>query len=352
MTKQYKKLDLAPYHFLVPSVGDMLLLSIVLIIPQLIMLFVTKSFSSIALVIIAVLSSFIADFLDIFSANKKYTFSWAPIYQGLIIGFFIPSGYPPVLAFCIILFILIIDKYAFGGFAQSWANPVMVTIIVMFFLGPQYFPPFILSPSFLQGSNAGSELFNQGILNYGSYDAGVTTFLNEKILSHFGISIPLGYVTLIWDTGSVIPAFRFNLLTLFASLFLLTCKTIEGLIPFVFLFVYASLVSLFGLFPYGRMVGGGDILLALLTSGTLFATFFLLEWHGTYPQSVIGKIIYAILAGVIAFIIIGCGASPVGILFTILVINVLTPLIQNVERSVYSLNIKKRIQKQTVEEIK
>jgi electron transport complex protein RnfD len=344
MTEKYKKLTLAPFYNLVPSIDQMLVFSIILILPQIIMLFVTNSVSSLILLGTVVIASFIADILNTLFSHRVFKFSWDSLFQGIVIAFFIPSGYPAVLAFCVTLLALLIDKYAFGGFAQAWANPAVVTIIVMYFLGAKYFPSYLLSPDFLQIPNAGSDLFSHGLMHSGFYDIEVSSVLNNTVLSKLGISIPTGYVTLFWDTGSVIPACRFNFLTLISSLFLITNNIIEGIIPAVFLVVYSLLVALLGLFPYGGLLGGGDILLALLTSGTLFATFFVFTWFGTYPQSFLGKFAYGGLAGVGAFLIAGCGTSPIGIIFTVLIANVTSPFIQNIERSMYVWRTKKRLE--------
>lgn len=343
MSDAYKKLTLSPYFFLVPSVNEMLFLSTMLLIPQVIMLFITKSKSSLILLVTIILASIISDLLEMLLSRRSFKVSWIPVFQGLIIAFFIPSEYPILLAFCITVPSLLLYKYSFGGFAQGWVNPIAVTVILMYFLGSQYFPSFILTPSFLQSTNAGAELFSQGLLQPGSYDEIVSTALNDGFLSKCGISIPSGYITLFWDTGSTIPAFRFNLLTLIASLFLFTGKIIDGVIPIVFLFVYGCSVAFFGLYPYGGIFGSGDILLALLTSGTLFATVFMFEWFGTHPQSFAGKFVYGALIGIIAFFITGCGTSPIGIIFTTLVANVISPYIQSIERSICLWKTKKRL---------
>lgn len=344
MTAKYKKLLLAPYYFLVPSVDKMVFISILLLIPQIIMLFISKSTSSLILIATIVLASLLVDFVVTFFLDKSYKISWIPIFQGILIGFFIPSGYPLLLAFFVTILALFISKYAFGGFAQAWANPVVVTIIIMYFLGSNYFPSFLLNPDFLQNSNAGAELFNRGLLQSGSYDSNISTVLNNTVFSKLGISVPVGYITLFWDSGSIIPAFRFNILTIVASLFLLVINIIDEIIPAVFLLVYSFLVYYFGIFPYGGQFGGGDVLLALLTSGTLFATFFIFEWYGTYPQSLLGKIMYGLIIGITAFLITGCGTSPVGIIFTALVANVFSPLIQHVEQSIYFFHTKKHFE--------
>ena len=93
---------------------------------------------------------------------------------------------------------------------------------------------------------------------------------------------------MLWDTHSIIPAFRFNLLTIIASIVLFSDNSFSLLIPSIFLLIYALLVRMF--FPY--MAGGdfnqGDIVLAILTSGTLFVAVFMILLFGTHPMTIIG----------------------------------------------------------------
>jgi electron transport complex protein RnfD len=128
-----------------------------------------------------------------------------------------------------------------------------------------------------------------------------------------------------------VSAFRFNALVLVASAVLLAFKVVRPLIPLCFLASYLLLVRLFApLFGSGT-VGSGDVLLALLTSGTLMAAFFLLDTPGTVPVSRRGKIVYALGAGGAAFVFCGSGTSPVGSAVTVLAANLLSVFIQFAE---------------------
>ena len=160
----------------------------------------------------------------------------------------------------------------------------------------------------------------KGNISLISNDAKITSYLNTKILSHAGVELPDGYITLLWDTVSSIPTFRFNI--------------IGSFIPFLFITLYGLFVHLFSLKFFGGDFAQGDILFALLSSGTLFASFFILDWFGTTPLSVIGKIVYTLIAAILALFIAGCGTSPVGIMFTILCANIISPLIQLCENQI------------------
>lgn len=331
MHKKYNFVTLAPFCCSNPSISDMIKVILVVIIPQIIMLIVTSSIYSLILLVATIVAAIIAEWTYAIIYRIGLKISWPSILQGVIIGMFLPSGYPIVIAFFITFIILFLQKMIFSDFAQSWINPVVFAIVIMYFIMPDFFPKFLLMPDHLQYSNAGARLFSDEIIQITSFDRTVTDIFNNTLFNALGISVPEGYITLFWDTQSIIPAFRFNLLTIIASLVLVSYKSVDFIISFVFLIMYALLVRLFSLYPYGGIIGNGDILLALLTSGTLFSAFFLLAWFGTTPVTIIGKIFYGMCAGILSFLICGAGTSSVGTVFTVLMLNVLSPLIQYIE---------------------
>lgn len=331
MRKKYNSVTIAPFCFSNPSINDMIKTMLLVMIPQIIMLVVTESIYSLVLLAITVLAAIIAEWTYNIMHKKGLKLSWSSLLQGVIIGMLLPSGYPMLVAFTIPFLILFFQKMIFSDFAQSWINPVVFAIIIMYFISPRFFPDFLLLPEYVQYPNVGTRLFSDGIIHVTSFDETMTDIFNSDLFYTLGISIPEGYFTLFWDTQSLIPAFRFNLLTIFASLILISYKAVDFIIPLVFLIVYAVLVRMFSLYPYGNTIGSGDILLALLTSGTLFSAFFLLGWFGTIPVTIIGKILYATCAGILSFLICGAGTSSVGTVFTVLMLNVLSPFIQYIE---------------------
>ena len=152
--------------------------------------------------------------------------------------------------------------------------------------------------------------------------------MNKYIFDFFKITIPEGFISLFWDSHSIIPAFRFNLLTIISSIIIFSDNAFSLIIPTVFLFVYATLVRLFVPFLFGGNFNQGDIILALLTSGILFSSVFLIQWYGTIPVTVQGKILLGVLSGITAFFIIGCGTSPVGMVYTVLLSNIMSMVIR------------------------
>ncbi len=341
MKKYYKRLTPNPFCSLTPSIDTIAKLTLAVLTPHILMLFFTESFRSLLLLACVLCAAHLSRFCYAFIKKSKMFFSWPTVLQGMLIGMFLPDSYPPAAAFFTAFAVLLFNDMIFDGFAQSWANTVVFTLMILYFMHPDLFPPFLLAHDYFSHQNAGSRLFSANILQPLRFDSAITAFFNKTVFNDHGGNMPEGYITLLWDFRCGIPAFRFNIFTLLASLVLIARKAADALMPFIFLSVYAIAVRLFGLYPYGDIIGGGDILLALCTGGTLFAAFFMLGWFGTTPMTLAGKCIYAGLGGVIMFCMCGCGTASAGVLFTLMFLNIISPLIQYAEDVLYSFKLHK-----------
>lgn len=343
MKKTYRDLTIAPFTYLTPSLTNISATILIVLCPQIIMLFITKSFQSLSVILVSIIASVLAE-LTSNKIRRTFTlFDLTSIVQGLFIGMFLPASYPLIPVLLITYLSLLIVKYIFGGNAQSWINPAAYSVIILYLLGITFFPDFLITKSYLESGNPGLQLFQNGDLSILPIDDSLTFWLNTHVFSHLGIELPSGYISLFWDSQSSIAAFRFNLLTLISSIILISFGMINWIIPTSFLVVYGILVRLFSQTPFTGIIGQGDMLLAFLTSGTLFMSFFIIDNYGTTPLSNMGKAVYGILSGLIAFLITGCGTSPIGAMFTVLIANILSPLIQLCEEYLYSQWINKLI---------
>lgn len=327
----YKSVFLSPFKYLRPSVRTEAYIVLALLLAQVAMLFVTKSFSSLLIIVATLLASYMTEFLN---KEKNYTDSFSIMsgaIRAIMIALLLPEGFPPLAVFFITFFILFVNRHTLGGFASSWINPIAAVVAVCWIIGMKFFPEVSLSMSDLQTKNIALNLIQNGTFPLNSADATITNWLNKRIFNIFGVSIPVGYVSLLWDSHSMIPAFRFNLLTLVSSIILLGTDALNPIIPGVFIFTYGILVKVAAPIFYNGTVFQGDVILALLSSGTLFCTFFLLQWHGTIPFTSRGKWCYGIFTGVLAFFVLGIGLSPAGFAFIILITNVMSIFIQSIE---------------------
>lgn len=338
----YKTLTFRPFQYNCQSIRSCIIEILILLIPQVAMLFLTKSFDAVFVLTSAIAASVASEFtaFKIRKTSSSLNFL-ASVLQGALIGLLLPEKYSLIGVFLIVFMTLLILRYSYGNFSDNWINPVALTIAVAYILGQSKFPTFMVTAESLMNKNPSLALILDGSFPINKIDLQITGFLNSTIFKLLKISIPEGYVSLLWDTHSSIPAFRFNFITIVSSIVLFSTGTISCLIPGIFITVYSIcalvLVPLFA----GGPVFHGDIILALSTSGILFSTLFVLQWYGTTPISTLGKIFYAVFAGIACFLINGAGTSPIGSAFTILTANVFSTFIQYFEEIGSSKRLRK-----------
>lgn len=339
MRHNYKHITLNPFCSSNPSLNGIIKMSIAVLVPQFIMLFITGSYDSLFLLLCSITAAQCAQLIYAVIKKSRTLWSWTIIFEGLIAGMAVPNEYPPLTFFIAVFTVLLLQNLIFGSYAQGWANAVAVILIVLYFINPGLFPPFLLPHDYFNQSNVGSRLFSEGIVRVADFDKRISGFLNNGIFYSWGISVPEGYITLLWDSQSSIPAFRFNLFTLAASLILISYKAADTLVTYTFLIVYGIAVRMLSLYPYGGLIGSGDVLLAFCTGGTLFASFFILNRFGTLPMTAAGKCIYGIIGGISMFAMCGAGTSSAAVFFCILFLNILSPAVQYIETRVYALRL-------------
>lgn len=320
--KLQKKLqNINPFVYVRPSISAVTVRILVLLLIQVVMLLLTKSYDAAILIGTTALGGIAAASVNFLIYHEKPFQFLNIIVQGIFIGFLLPQEFPVVVAFFITFFTLIISRCIFFKSVNCWINICCVAVMIAWFIGRQYFPQFIITKDLISLKNSSVYLLQNGSFPIYSLDSTITSFLNEKVFSIFKVTIPEGFVSLLWDTNSSIPAFRFNLLTIISSVIIFADNAFSFIIPTLMLCVYAVLIRLFGPIFFGGSFNQGDIILAFLTSGTLFCSVFLIQWYGTVPIFLSGKIILGILAGIIAFLVTGAGTSPIGMVYTVLITN-------------------------------
>lgn len=344
--KMVRKVLIRPFSYVIDSVATEAIKIIALLLVQVLLLLISKSYSSLLIIISAILGSLGADFISYkFFGNERDTdFPFiTSIAHGMITGFLIPSVYPPVTVFFVTFFTMLVVKHFFGGFSYAWVNPSVFAVVILWIIGASFFPSYLVNMDLLAMRNPSQLLIENGTIVQYSFDQTITDVLNSGIFSLFKVSIPNGYVSLFWDNQSIIPAFRYNFVTLLSSIVLFSNNLVKCVIPGFFLIVYLLLVRLASSFFCNGIVFQGDILLALLTGGTLFFSVFILSWYGTIPISIKGKIIYGVFAGITAFFIAGPGTSPCGLIFTVLCTNIFSIVIQQWENRIDRISLKKKL---------
>lgn len=337
---------LKPYFYSKPSISAISIKLLCILGLQVLMLFITKSYSALLNVFTCVIASAISSVI-LYGIRKRQSFAIiSMIVQGILIGMLLPETFPFYAAFLLTLIVILIEHYIFVNSVNCWINVVSLVVIAAWFIGRKFFPEFLITSDLLPVKNPSLYLIQNGAIPVQPYDSAVTEFLNNSVFGWFNVTLPGGLISLLCDNGSIIPAFRFNLLTILSSIIIFSDGSFSKIIPFVFIFVYGLLVKLFCPMINGGAFNQGDICLALYTSGTLFIAVFLLQWFGTHPITYTGKIVYAVLAGIAAFVIVGVGTSPVGMCYTVLICNVINIFIRTVEEYLNDKKLNKMILEQ------
>ncbi len=325
-----QKVTSNPYKYITYSLGTTFYFIIAVLVMQVAFLLLTQSYRAAITVLCSASASALAEAIYYYSCKYRHmNHTWrASIIQGLLTGLLIPSAYPLYAVFLIVLATFLCGKIFFGEFSDSWINLTALCVIIMYFLNADLFPSTQISLSDLQSKNASLALIQGGSVRILNCDFKITEFLNTTVFKILGVSIPDGYVSFFWDNCSEIPAFRFNFFLMISSIVFFSLNLIESTIPVIFLIVYSVLVRFAGPVFVNGIPMQGDMILSLMTGGTLFTAIFLLQWYGTTPMTSSGKFFYSVFSGITAFFVMGFGTSAIGYAFTILLMNLISTVIQ------------------------
>lgn len=225
---------------------------------------------------------------------------------GLLIAFNVPSGLPYWIAVIGSFVAIVIVKQLYGGIGKNLVNPAITARIVLFI---SFATEMTTWPLPRMAADAVSTATPLGILSEGG---GELPSNMELFLGFVGGS--MGEVSAI--------------ALIVGGLFLIWKKVISPIIPFTFIgtvFVFA--------FIYYSTTGSGEAInmavFHILAGGVMLGAFFMATDYVTTPLLPMGKVIFGIGCGVITMVIRLWGQYPEGVSFSILIMNCLTPLINN-----------------------
>lgn len=110
------------------------------------------------------------------------------------------------------------------------------------------------------------------------------------------------------------------MLILLAAVFLLVTKIIDWRAP----------LAMVGVLALGIFFTGGDVLAHVLSGGLLFGAVFMATDYSTAPVTPWGRLIFGAGCGLITFLIRQFGGLPEGVMFSILIMNALTPFLNKI----------------------
>ena len=224
---------------------------------------------------------------------------------GMLIAFNVPSGLPYWIAILGCFFAIIVVKQLYGGIGKNLVNPAITARVFLFI-------------------SFATEMTTWTLPRGAADTASTATPLG--ILAEGGGELPSNVYMFLGTIGGSMGEVS-ALMLLVGGLYLIWKKIISPIIPACFI----GTVFVFALVYYS--VTGGDALemavFHVLAGGVMLGAFFMATDYVTSPILPMGKVIFGVGCGLITMLIRIFGAYPEGVSFSILLMNVLTPLIDN-----------------------
>ncbi len=244
----------------------------------------------------------------------SHSFGWV---TSIILVLMCPISITPYALIIATVFAIVIGRLVFGGFGFNIFNPAGVGRAVIFasFSGATTRLVTSATPT---GVLAGSFKWLPG-----------TADALQSFLDYVG-----GWGSLFFGTYPGAMGETFSLLIVLVGIFLIVRNVIDWRIPVFYLgtiFVITMVVALCeGVEAWHGIPGFlWYPMLHLLTGGVIFGAFFMLTDPVTCPTVPAGRIFFAICAAAITCLIRLKGNLPEGCLFSILIMNTFTPMIES-----------------------
>lgn len=227
---------------------------------------------------------------------------------GLLIAFNVPSNFPLWMAIIGCFFAIIIVKQLYGGLGKNFVNPAITARIFLFISFASAMSTWPLT-RMQQSADAVTGATPLGVLGE-THE--MTTSLRDMFLGFTGGS-----------TGEVCA-----LALLVGGVFLIWKKVISPIIPCAFI----GTVFVIGAIYHQSVTAG---LWHVCAGGVMLGAFFMATDYVTSPKMKSGQLIFGIGCGLITMVIRLWGSYPEGVSFSILLMNICTPLINRISYRLY-----------------
>lgn len=232
--------------------------------------------------------------------HKKVTVGdYSAALTGLLLALNLPPELPVWMAVLGSAFAIIVVKQLFGGLGQNFMNPALGARCFLLLSFSRYMTAFV-------------------------YD-GVSTATPLAILKNGG-SVSVKDMFFGYTAGTIGETSAIALLI--GAAYLLIRRVISPKIPLIYIGTFAICIAIYAAtknydvaeYTAAHICGGGLML----------GAWFMATDYVTSPITPVGKIIYAIILGLLTFVLRIFGGSAEGVSFAIIISNLLVPLIERV----------------------
>ena len=221
------------------------------------------------------------------------------VVTGLLLAFNMPATLPWWMAIVGAFIAIVIIKQLFGGLGYNFANPAIVGRIAL------------------------AVGFASRMANYPKPENGIDALASATPLAvEKGVLGAGEYVTLLLGNHGGVLGETCAIALLLGGIYLIVTKVISPMIPVTYLGTVAVL----------SLLAGQDPIYQLLSGGLMLGAFFMATDYVTSPTTDKGKLVFGIGLGLITCMIRFFGTMNEGVSFAILLMNLLTPYIDELTR--------------------
>lgn len=292
------------------TISKIMLDVIIAMIPALIAGTIVFGMRALIVVLTCVISCTAAEYIWCKILKKPNTVgNLSSIVTGMLLAFNMPASIPLWMAVIGSVFAIIVVKEFFGGIGHNFMNPALgarAFLMASWALAmTTWYEPGTVLPLFgkVDAMTSATPLAAQGMDN--SF-----TYLKLFLGNHGGC---------IGETSA--------LAILIGAAYMVCRRVIRIRVPLIFVATVAL-----GTWIFGGTNGyfTGDPLYHILSGGLMFGACFMATDYTTTPTTPKGQIIFALGCGIITVLIRIWGGYPEGVSYSILLMNVVTPLIERV----------------------
>lgn len=300
------------------SVQRIMLDVIIALVPAMIGSVYFFGLDALKLILISVASSVFFEALIQKAFKREITINdLSAVITGILIAFNLPANAPWWLPIAGSAFAIIIVKQFFGGLGSNFMNPALAARAMLLTSWPSHMSTFTGTRPDVVASATPLAIMKYGMATDGAASATVEAATSASQAA--GAELPT-----IMDmfTGNIPGAIGETsvLLLLIGAAYLIIRQVIDWRIPVFYIGTTFIMLVLLGVetefLPY-HMLGGGLIL----------GAFYMATDYASSPVTPVGRIIFGVGAGILTAIIRVKGGYPEGVSYSILLMNVATPII-------------------------
>ena len=255
---------------------------------------------ALAVVVVSIASCLVSEYLYNKIAHKKQTIGdLSCVVTGLLLGLNLSHTVPFFIPIIGGAFAIVVVKMIFGGLGQNFMNPALGArcFLLLAFTGP-------MTSFTFDGVSGATPL---AVIKGGALYSDTMAMFTGRIAGTIGET-------------SVIAL-------LIGAIFLILLGVIDLRIPGTYIITFVIFIVLFG----GHL-GSGDlgqfVVQEVCGGGLILGAFFMATDYVTSPITSKGKVIYAILLGLLTGLFRFFGESAEGVSFAIIIGNLFVPLIE------------------------